>query len=467
MANRRVLCFWCLFAISFLSAATVSRADNLTIASTPSGAKVEMNGVVVGTTPYLLKVPGSYLHRPHSVFSEKLEHQMIARIYKEGFAAQEVVLTEGPYKWISATGVVHGSYYLLKNSHIEISLESTAALHAPAVVPAAAVSSTKASEQREMPTEEIVRRAAPAVVQLFGTELQGTGFFITDDGLIATNRHVAEGSATLFVATSTGTRLLGRVIYSDPHLDLALVKVDGDGFPHLSLADLAAVHAGATVLAVGYPGGGFPGTVTKGIVSAVGKIEHREGTWIQTDVALNPGNSGGPLLDAEGDVVGITTMKLVEIPKAASAEDSTDGIAAMKRPRTSSSTPPHGSEPRRTDTKHVEPTSGVPLEGMNFALSAQDLIEAMKRAFPSAAVQTADMPAGNGMVTINSDTAGADIFVDGKFVGNTPSVLPLSAGMHHIAVSARGKKSWERDLEVVKEGQVQSRAVTDSQPSQP
>jgi S1-C subfamily serine protease len=337
-------------------------------------------------------------------------------------------------------------------------------MRAPTVVAAAMEVSSMHSERREMPTEEIVRRTAPAVVQLFGIELQGTGFFITDDGLIATNRHVASGAATLFAVTSTGVRLLGRVIYSDAHLDLALVKVDGNGFPHLSLADLAAVHPGATVLAVGYPGGGFPGTVTKGIVSAVGKIEHREGTWIQTDVALNPGNSGGPLLDAEGDVVGITTMKLVEMPMAAPADDSTDGIAAMKRPRTSSTTPPHRSAPCSTKTEHVETTSGVPLEGMNFALSAQDLIDAMKRAFPSAAVQMADMPAGNGMVTVDSDTIGCDIFVDGKFVGNTPSVLPLSAGMHHVVVSARGKKSWERDLEVVKDGQVQLRAVMDSQP---
>ncbi len=464
MANRRSLCIWCLVATSILSAAHVARADSLTIASTPPGAKVEMNGVVVGTTPYQMKVPGSYLHKPRSVFSEKLEHQMTARIYKDGFAAQEVVLTEGPYKWISATGVVHGSYYLLKNSHIEISLESTAALHAPAAVPASVAASTKHSERREMPTEEIVRHASPAVVQLFGTELQGTGFFITEEGLIATNRHVAEGSATLFVVTSTGARLLGRVIYSDPHLDLALVKVDGSGFPHLSLVDLAAVHPGATVLAVGYPGGGMPGTVTKGIVSAVGKIEHHDGTWIQTDVALNPGNSGGPLLDAKGDVVGITTMKLVETPLSAPADDDSTGIATLRRARTQPNSPAQGGAPGITKPERVETPPGIQLEGMNFALSAQDLFDVMKRAFPNATIRATDAPAGNGNVTIQSEPENADIYVDGKFVGNTPSVLPLSAGMHHIAISAHGKKTWERDLEVVKDGQVQLHAVMDAQP---
>jgi serine protease Do len=464
MANRLSLFLWCLFATSILFSAPAARADELTITSSPPGAKVEMNGAVVGTTPYQMKIPGSYLHKPHSVFSEKLEHHMTARIYKDGFAPQELVLTEGPHTWISATGVAHGSYYLLKASHFEVSLESTAALHAPTIVPASMEASSKRGERRELPPEEIVRQAAPSVVELFGTELRGTGFFITDDGLIATNRHVAEGSASLFVVTSTGARLLGRVIYSDPHLDLALVKVDGSGFQHLSLAELTAVHPGATVLAVGYPGGGMPGTVTKGIVSAVGKIEHHDGTWIQTDVALNPGNSGGPLLDSEGDVVGITTMKLVETPLSAPSEDDSAAIATMRRARTQPNLPARDGASGATKTERAETPRGVQLEGMNFALSAQDLIDVMKRAFPNATVSAIDAPAGNGNVTIQSEPENADIYVDGKFVGNTPSLLPLAAGMHHISISAHGKKTWERDLEVVRDGQVQLRAVMDSQP---
>jgi hypothetical protein len=112
----------------------------------------------------------------------------------------------------------------------------------------------------------------------------------------------------------------------------------------------------------------------------------------------------------------------------------------------------------------VETPPGIQLEGMNFALSAQDLIDVMKRAFPNATLRVNDVPAGNGDVTIHSEPENADIYVDGKFVGNTPSVLPLSAGMHHIAISARGKKTWERDLEVVKDAQVQLHAVMDAQP---
>jgi serine protease Do len=422
MANCRASCAWCLCVLATLFAAQAARADNLTITSTPVGAKVELNGVVVGTTPYEMKVPGSYLHKPHSVFSEKLEHAMTVRVYKEGYAPQEIGLTEGPYKWVSATGVTHGTYYLLKSSHVEVSLESTATLRVPHVDASVTEVSAKRGSRHEVPPEELVRRAEPAVVQLVGTEVQGTGFFLTEDGLIATNRHVAEGKSSFFVVTSTGARLLGRVIYSDAHLDLALVKVDGSGFPHLPLAELAEVHPGASVLAVGYPSGGLSATVTKGIVSAIGKIEHHDGTWIQTDVALNPGNSGGPLLDAEGDVVGIATMK------------------------------------------RVESATGAPAEGMNFALSAQDVIDAMKRAFPNASVREHDASVGDGSVTIQSDPENADIYVDGKFVGDTPSILPLSAGLHHVTVVAQGKKSWERELEVIQDGEIQLRAVLESQP---
>ncbi len=422
MANLWAIRLGCAAVLALSIAAPTALADNLTITSTPPGAKVELDGVVVGTTPYQMKIPGSYLHKPHSVFSERLEHTMTARVYKEGYAPQEINLTEGPYKWLSATGVARGSYYLLKTNHVEVSLESTASLRTPKAEAAVAGVATKRHATQETSSADVVHRASSAVVQLIGTELQGTGFFISDKGLIATNRHVANGNSTFFVHTSTGANLLGRVIYSDPQLDLALVKVDGSGFPYLSLAELADVHPGAPVLAVGYPGGGLSATVTKGIVSAVGKIEHHDGTWIQTDVALNPGNSGGPLLDSDGDVVGIATMKRIETP------------------------------------------SGTPAERMNFALSAQDVIDALHRAAPGTGDAASDATRGFATVTVQSDPANAEIYVDGKFVGDTPSTLPLEAGTHHISVSARGKKSWERDLEAVKDGEIQLRAVLEAQP---
>jgi S1-C subfamily serine protease len=423
MAIRRTLISWCLVLSFFLAVPAVATADTLKLVSSPAGATVEIDGIVVGTTPYEKKIPGGYLHKTHTVFGERLSHPMVARIYKDGFAPQEIRLTEGPYRWTATTGVNHGDYYLLKSNLVQVTLEGTAAtIRAPASGVMAVASTTHGGRGRaaraEMPTEEILQRAMPAVVKLDGTVLQGTGFFVTSDGIVATNRHVADGTASFFVITSTGARLLGKVIYTDPQLDLALVRVDGKGYPHLDLAAISAVHPGATVLAIGYPGGGLPDTVTRGIVSAVGKMEHRDGTWIQTDAALNPGNSGGPLLDTSGDVIGIATMKRIEAP------------------------------------------DGAKLDGMSFALSAQDLSAVLAHVAPEAAAPTvADDPDASGEVTIHSEPEGADIYVDGKFVGDTPSVFPLHIGGHHVAVKADGKKAWERDLEVIRDSQTQLRAV--------
>jgi serine protease Do len=264
-----------------------------------------------------------------------------------------------------------------------------------------------------------MRRDVPAVVRLDGEHSQGSGFFLTENGIIATNRHVADGEASFFVVTATGSRLLGKIVYSDPNLDLALVKVDGSGYPRLPLADLASVRLGATVFAIGNPGGGLPESVTRGIVSGVGRVEKHAGTWIQTDAAINPGNSGGPLVDDTGEVVGIATLKRVG-------------------------------------------PDGAKLEGLNFALSAQDLINVMNREIPEAPVGIAPETRefdGSGTVAVHSDPEGAEIYVDGKFVGDTPSILPLGTGTHNVVVKADGKKPWERNLDVIRDSQTQIRAV--------
>ena len=104
-----------------------------------------------------------------------------------------------------------------------------------------------------------------------------------------------------------------KIVYIDPELDVAFVKVEGTGFPHLALMDTVNVRQGQTVLAIGNPGLGMPFAATKGIVSAVGRSEMAiHGTWIQTDAAINPGNSGGPLLNTFGEVVGMNTWKIVD-----------------------------------------------------------------------------------------------------------------------------------------------------------
>jgi S1-C subfamily serine protease len=110
-----------------------------------------------------------------------------------------------------------------------------------------------------------------------------------------------------------GVQLEGRVVFIDADLDIALVKVTPPSsefvFPHLPLGDLATIRQGDSVLAIGSPGDAMLFSVTKGIVSAVGKFAAAgPGTWIQTDAPINPGNSGGPLLNSRGEVVGLSTQ---------------------------------------------------------------------------------------------------------------------------------------------------------------
>jgi len=112
---------------------------------------------------------------------------------------------------------------------------------------------------------------------------------------------------------ASGQQLEAKVVYIDDDLDIALAKVQGGNFPHLTLADPSTIRQGESVLAIGNPGDALLFSVTRGIVSAVGKFSRAgPGTWIQTDTPINPGNSGGPLLNARGEAIGINTQKIIK-----------------------------------------------------------------------------------------------------------------------------------------------------------
>jgi serine protease Do len=401
--------------------APLARADTLTITSSPPGATVEIDGVVVGTTPFQMKVPGGYFHKTKTVFGQRLQHQMTLRIYKDGYTAQELRLTDGPFEWVAVNGRKQGNYWLLKANHIETTLLPVPTAFT-GMVKTRVTRASEANLRAEPPTQEIVENAIPAVVRLSNPDGWGTGFLITDTGVIATNRHVVEGRNSMMVRLSNGTELLGKVIYTGPSggPDVALVKVDGNGFPYLPLADSSKIRPGETVITIGNPERGLPNTVTKGIVSAVGHDALAgNGTWVQTDAPINPGNSGGPLLDSRGAVVGINTLE-------------------MRDPE----------------------SPGAVLHGMSFAQSSRDLLEVLERFYPpetgvsEPATASTSPPAGDGEVAISCDMPGAEIYVDGKFVGETPSTLQLASGTHHIEVKSGGKQGWERDLEVLKDSRL-------------
>jgi len=145
----------------------------------------------------------------------------------------------------------------------------------------------------------------------------GSGIVLTTDGYILTNRHVIEGSDSLTVELADGRQFDGTVVTISQTDDLALVKIAATGLTPARIGDSTTLQVGETAIAIGSPLGTYTETVTKGIVSAIGRtitlrdeLTGRPTTLkdlVQTDAAINPGNSGGPLLDAAGNVIAINT----------------------------------------------------------------------------------------------------------------------------------------------------------------
>lgn len=157
----------------------------------------------------------------------------------------------------------------------------------------------------------VVERVGPSVVQVQDGRGAGSGVIITPDGYVLTNAHVVERTDSARVRLADGRAVAGHVIGRDPSSDLAVLRVDASALPAAGLGDSDSLRVGQLVIAIGNPLG-FQSTVTTGVVSALGRSLHgRDGRpiegVIQTDAALNPGNSGGPLVDTRGRVVGINT----------------------------------------------------------------------------------------------------------------------------------------------------------------
>jgi serine protease Do len=180
---------------------------------------------------------------------------------------------------------------------------------------------------------ELIEKVAPAVVNIRTTERatemprtpfhrrapvppgedvprgEGSGFILSADGYVLTNAHVVDGASEVLVTLVDKREFKAKIIGADERTDVALLKIEASGLPAVKIGDVSKLHVGEWVLAIGSPFG-LDSTVTAGIVSAKQRETGSDIAFIQTDVAVNPGNSGGPLISTRGEVVGVNSQIL-------------------------------------------------------------------------------------------------------------------------------------------------------------
>ncbi len=444
------------FAITFLNVVAFAGDKEVRFVSEPPGAQVFIDGKVVGTTPTSVKFASYCFGGKNWAFSKHLNRPIQVQFMKEGYAPKTLVITNGPIQWVSLNGANRYEYYVIPSLEITAKLDSVQDFfpNHPDVVSTAA--GRPNSTLPNLTTEQVAQRAFGSVVVITTSKGSGSGFFITDTGVIATNAHVVEGESVATVSLSNGKPLQSTSIYVDSNRDLALIKVAGSSFNALTL-NVQLPAPGTEVVAIGSPGIStltLTNTVTRGVVGGIRKGEH--GTWIQTDTSINPGNSGGPLLNMQGEVVGVNTMKIVatgysglnfaiSAGELASIVKTQFGYDLFRSP-----TRPSDSSPGTLVASNNGDAVGQPMStGQNTviptSLSAPPQALLPQNSGSSPSNESKPLPA---KLDISSKPSGADIELDGAFVGDSPSSIGVTSGEHTLKISQKGFKPWERKITV-------------------
>jgi S1-C subfamily serine protease len=462
--RRSPLIFFLAIAFTFAASITAQAEKKFIITSDPSDARIEINGQFVANTPHEKKVKEVFFNGPKYLWSEWLNTPLQMTVSKDGYVAQTIVITSGPHRWVNFNNTAEKIYYVITQQTFHIKLQKIgefmgtnplAAKEKSAETegtnplannvtnqPASLVPST--ATPNALTVEQLVQQSLPAVVTVQAGSSSGSGFFITESGIVVTNRHVVQGATQVGVTTSKGETFQSEALFVHPTKDLALIKLKAGTYPHMRLADPRFVNVGADVVAIGSPG--LPGgsqilanTVTKGIVSAFRKSESY-GLLLQTDVSINHGNSGGPLLSLRGEVIGVNTLGFREggatgLNFAIFVSEVLDMLKQHF-----DFVPNYLQDQPRQEV--AQASTIMSPDGAAMQLSATTNLAAGS----TPAISPAPLPPAKTAILITSEPSGAEISVDGVFDSSTPSKLLLTPGEHIIRVSRPGIKTWERKI---------------------
>lgn len=432
---------FCKFVLLFsilLSLSVTAKADKeLVITSEPSGADIAVNGQYIGVTPFRKKHPDSFFGGPKFLTSTFLNEPAQITISKEGYVSRIMLITKGPFRWVNMNYTAEKIFYVFTAHNFNVNMVKVGEFlgNNPLINKTESDNKTVISTENSKPltTEALVQQSLPAVVTVNAGTASGSGFFITDSGIVVTNRHVVENASNVTVTNGKGQFFKSDSIFIHPTKDLALIKISGGPFPFLRLANPQKVNVGADVIAIGSPGlPGYqdilPNTVTKGILSAFRNIESM-GLLVQTDVSINHGNSGGPLLNLNGEVIGVNTLGF--------REGGATGINFSI----------FCSEILQMLKEHFNytPNYFTQEETQNQAGGKPQIEEKKQETTTEEKKQEKDSKV---LVEITSEPAGSEIYIDGVFDSSTPSKLLLTPGEHTIKIIRQGFKVWERKIVV-------------------
>jgi len=252
--------------------------------------------------------------------SENQSYRRTTKVKKSGHPILTVLLSMA----MGLAAGAGGSYYVL--SHYGTSGEtdsttveyqtSTSTTHASQNTTSGSLTITEAAAKAAPSTVEIVTEASSTSYGFFGgtytTQSAGSGVIISTDGYIITNNHVIEGATSITVTLYDGTEYEAELVGTDSKSDIAVLKINADNLTAATIGDSSTVAAGDTAIVIGNPLGTLGGTVTNGIISAASReitVDGETMELIQTDAAINSGNSGGGLFDGDGNLIGIVNMK--------------------------------------------------------------------------------------------------------------------------------------------------------------